>query len=291
MSSTIDSEGGIPEGLPSGTNEYQYKDIQDFLRIINAEQELFESDKDGNRSQYILFANIDEQKFSTDFIHQPDAESIGHFIDSYYPYTQIILVKMERKPHAEAHQTLTKLLTEKLVEMNRAQRGLHYPGGALIETPSRKKKADAEFLPRVRPEGRSTKWPSAVIETGYSESNSKLQADARWWLEESAGYVNTAFTIKVQRTRKEVVIQKWGLQDRPTRQNPGRQVAGVEEEVVISRPSGEDGISVRGRNGAIVLEFEKLFLRPPAAGERDVVFTDDDLRHLADMIWSLQEEE
>lgn len=125
MSSNIDSQDGIAASLPPGTNRYPYKGMQDMLNVVGDEQELFENDKEGRRSQVILFFNVDEQKYATEIPLHPEAKSICRSIDSYYPFAQILLVKMKTQAYDDAHEALTKILPMKLGRMNDAHLALH----------------------------------------------------------------------------------------------------------------------------------------------------------------------
>ncbi|KAF7121832.1 hypothetical protein CNMCM5793_009385 [Aspergillus hiratsukae] len=59
------------------------------------------------------------------------------------------------------------------------------------------KEADQSCRPVHLPAGHSNHWPSVVVESAYSESQSKLANDARWWLNASEGELKTAITFMV----------------------------------------------------------------------------------------------
>ena len=81
------------------------------------------------------------------------------------------------------------------------------------------KQPDCQFLSKRLPRARTKKWPSVVVETGFSESPSKLMSDARFWLSESSGDVQMVITIKIGRSSPHIVLEAWErVNDRIQRQ-------------------------------------------------------------------------
>ncbi|KAL3472730.1 hypothetical protein BJX99DRAFT_262046 [Aspergillus californicus] len=54
--------------------------------------------------------------------------------------------------------------------------------------------------------GRSQYWPSAVLEIAYSETQSKLQSDVRFWLRSSGGDVGVVFTLNIDSGQSRITI-------------------------------------------------------------------------------------
>ncbi|KAJ9220354.1 hypothetical protein DTO169C6_7243 [Paecilomyces variotii] len=282
----MDLEDTILNGLPPNTKQYEYKGLQNLWSLVSLEQERFRRDKTGKTSQYMLFTNIENETFLHDFDISKHKSS-WQLLDSYYPFAQVLLIRMlTYKDHERTHMALVNLMIFKLSSMNGANLELDWTGSADIATPSRTKRADQEVAPQEIPPGRSDQWPSLVIEAGFSESKSKLESDGRWWLVESHGDVKTALTIDVNRRRPEIVIQKWV----PicTGQNRTRSQISptLQQQVVLSRQHDEQEATVS--NGPLVLPFQDLFLRPPGKAESDIEFTDSDLRELSKMVWKKQ---
>ncbi|GIK05235.1 hypothetical protein Aspvir_009339 [Aspergillus viridinutans] len=75
------------------------------------------------------------------------------------------------------------------------------------------KEADDCFIPPTRQAGRNQPpgWPSLVIETGVSESLTRLRQDARWWFENSEGAVRTVILLSIKRTCGTILLEKWQL--------------------------------------------------------------------------------
>lgn len=64
-------------------------------------------------------------------------------------------------------------------------------------------------------------WPILVIEAGVSESDTKLQMDARKWLESARSETKVAITINIDRFSSQIDFKKWehsiSTQNRTTR--------------------------------------------------------------------------
>lgn len=116
-------------------------------------------------------------------------------------------------------------------------------------------------------------------------SKDTLNADARWWLEESKGDVKTALTVLVSRTRREIIIEDWAMVDRPTRAEPSKQVPHVGQRVVISQEAAEQPI--RMNSDHLEIRFQRLFLRAAGQNEGNIVLTREDLESIANMSWNV----
>ncbi|GAD91908.1 hypothetical protein NFIA_050900 [Paecilomyces variotii No. 5] len=151
-------------------------------------------------------------------------------------------------------------------------------------TNGRTKKADKTYRPADLPQGRSTLWPTMIIEVRYSENKVKLAEDARWWLMEAGGDVKTALTISVHQVKTEITVEKWELTPRPTRQDSNKRVVEVTEHIVMSQNEDEP-IHVAGH--PLMIPFDHFFLRPPNPGEGDIILHKSDIETIAKMIWDV----
>lgn len=142
MSTNRNPEEDILQCLPSNTSRYPYKGLQDFWSQIALEQKKFHNDKTGQSSQYVLFANVTDRTFIRDF-NISKHKSSWRLFDSYYPCTQLLLIRMiTSKDHEPAHTALVNQQICKLAAMNGANLFLDWTGSADIETPSPTKRAD-----------------------------------------------------------------------------------------------------------------------------------------------------
>ncbi|PYI03438.1 hypothetical protein BO78DRAFT_322664 [Aspergillus sclerotiicarbonarius CBS 121057] len=133
------------------------------------------------------------------------------------------------------------------------------------------KDPDSSFCPRVLPPGRSCKWPSVVMHSGWVDGLGYLRGEAGLWLRRSGGDVRVVVLIALG--DEEAVLEKWV---------PGE---GLVQRVSIAKREGGDGAVVMG--GPLTLTFQELFLRDPdpeKPGERDLVLDGDILRGVARLI-------
>lgn len=62
-----DSHGsGILDGLPPTTKMLRYQGRKELLDAVAHEIDLLDKEGNGNRSQYMVFSNIDEETFLSD---------------------------------------------------------------------------------------------------------------------------------------------------------------------------------------------------------------------------------
>ncbi|KAF4154112.1 hypothetical protein CNMCM8927_001751 [Aspergillus lentulus] len=281
ISSNIEAGLGIMAGslitlrpLMRWLRDVSHRGIQHFRDIIC--KEAAESKHD-----YVIFSNIDEYTFLRDF-----DESQRQSYSDFFPQVRTLVARMPASEvHEEAHAELNNTLMIKLAAMNvRSQ--LRSLIGADVVTPTRTKKPHQSYKPVKFPADYSGRWPSMVIETAFSESQSKLANDARWWLNASGGELKTVITIAVQKKREAITIDKWEAISRPTRGDPGKMVPEVVQKVTMTREGGDAPVHITG--APLIIEFEKLFLRPAEEekGERDVVFSHDNLAEIADLVWN-----
>src|SRR3984957_1507887 len=89
-------------------------------------------------------------------------------------------------------------------------------GATKFKTSRMSKEGDSAFKPwSMRPH--ETDWPTIVIESGWSESLTRLREDARRWLENSKGNVKIVLLISIDRRAGTMIIEKW--ENRPVPAN------------------------------------------------------------------------
>ncbi|KAH8690480.1 hypothetical protein BGW36DRAFT_56109 [Talaromyces proteolyticus] len=145
------------------------------------------------------------------------------------------------------------------------------------------KRADESYLPKRMPKGRSRKWPTLVIEVGYSESHQKLVGDVSWWLSQSKGDVLTVLTVDINQRRKEITVEKWSS----TQAGRGTSIY----RTVLSQEAGQNDIHATNE-APLSIDFNHLFLRDTEGPyERIIEFDLSDLEYLSKQIWKLEFEE
>ncbi|OJJ37678.1 hypothetical protein ASPWEDRAFT_39409, partial [Aspergillus wentii DTO 134E9] len=188
---------------------------------------------------------------------------------------------MTTKDLQQAYMGIFSILVRKLSKINDRNGHMVRTRSTLLETPSRKKRADQEFYPENSPPEGPHNWPPAIVESGYSESRPKLQADAWWWLTASYGDVKTALTVSVHREKRKISIQRWELDD-CMRAEPARKIPHLVQHVVVSKRADA---TVDVANAPLILPLENLLLRP---ANGDILLTEDDLKTWVDKIWLVQ---
>ncbi|KOS44676.1 hypothetical protein ACN38_g4360 [Penicillium nordicum] len=133
---------------------------------------------------------------------------------------------------------------------------------------------DEGWAPMISPREGSSR-PGVVLEVGVSESETKLRADAKMWVDPSGGQANIAITIKIKRDRPLLKIDKW------------------EWDADIGRPRVNHHIEITGARGAasvsgepLLIPFDQIWRRAAQyPRERDIVLNVEDLAFLATHIW------
>ncbi|OJJ82719.1 uncharacterized protein ASPGLDRAFT_152353, partial [Aspergillus glaucus CBS 516.65] len=120
-------------------------------------------------------------------------------------------------------------------------------GSATCEDRPYMKEPDASYIP-VNLQGRSDKWPTVVVESGFLKTIRRLRVDAEWWLVRSAGDVKVVIIIAVKRDEPEIIIENWIADGNgPT----------CQQEIVISRTG--QVITVLG--APLTITHEELLLQ------------------------------
>ncbi|KLJ12236.1 hypothetical protein EMPG_12693 [Blastomyces silverae] len=286
---------GQEEGIPRGACEYQFQGIEHMERVIKSHMGLLDDEnnkmkgkargatQDKFTSQFIVFSGV-----PSDVLEHKLAESsvIEKTFSSYHRPLKILVLKMVHLPHERASRVFERLLENILRSMG-LERELGLQGRAGVYGPQRDKEPDCSYSPRTLPAGRANRWPSMVVEIADSEGQSQIEADARWWLENSDGDVKIALTISIQRTAtRGIGIRRWEAIDRPTRTNPHRRVAELMQEVNIVR-QGDRSIATTG--APLRLPFDRVMLRHPSTSvEADILILDEELKVLGEEVWEVQ---
>src|SRR2546423_1208193 len=135
---------------------------------------------------------------------------------THYVDWNILIVKVPTVEHEAAHRIFSDQLFGEAMLM-----GLRWElisiGATTFKTPRVSKEGDSAFKPlSMRPRGAD--WPTIVLESGWSESLTKLRQDAHIWLENSGGDVKIILLFSIGRTARTMIIEKW--ENRPVPANP-----------------------------------------------------------------------
>lgn len=227
--------------------------------------------------EWMLFTNVTKQAFDRDFLHSDD-KIMERCWSSYDSTQNLLLAKM---PPSRAHEVASHLFERflfKSLEPMGLERCLRsFGSAACVAANGSAKQPDCQFLPKRLPRGRTNEWPSVVVETGFSETPSKLMSDARFWLQQSNGDVQMVITIKIYQSTPKIVLESWEpVNDRAKR-----------KQVVTINKRENDHLYLRGQ--PLIIDFQSLFLRPSGIPRETNISLDDHiLKEFATEIWEEQ---
>jgi hypothetical protein len=267
------------EGL-EGVPVWIFKTIKNMQEAINSYEEKLEASE---ASPYMIFRLV-----TTDDLLKIERARENGKIDrgvrlTHYVDWDILILKVPTAKHEAAHRTFSHQLFGEAMLMG-LRRELTNLGSTKFKTPRMSKEGDSAFKPlSIRPH--KADWPTIVLESGWSESLTKLRQDAHRWLENSRGDVKIVLLFSIGRTARTMIIEKWENRpvpaNRPATRSNTTQIPTQIQAITIDSNSNTV-------NGApLTLEFRKIFLRqavPPL--EHDFTFTAQDLSAYATNFWA-----
>ncbi|KAJ5970262.1 uncharacterized protein N7479_000180 [Penicillium vulpinum] len=168
----------------------------------------------------------------------------------------LLLVKMITIIHSDIGQFINLALTRVITQMGLAAYVRFY-AGATIREEGCGKEGDQGWGPLPVPQGFPDK-PTVTLE-----------------LYPAKGNVNTTVTIKVDRKRPRLMVDRWERID---------GVVQTTQQIEISKVNGQIELT----NDSLTVPFESLFLRQPTGDENDITLDRQTLQELADRTWRLQ---
>jgi hypothetical protein len=147
------------------------------------------------------------------------------------------------------------------------------------------KEGDSAFKPlSIRP--RKGDWLTIFLESGWSESLTRLRQDAHIWLENRGGDVKIVLLFSISRTARTMIIEKWENHPVPANRPATRSMTRATTTPTQIQAITIDSNSNTVNGASLTLEFRKIFLRqavPPL--EHDFTFTAQDLSAFATIFW------
>ncbi|KAI5307019.1 hypothetical protein KEM56_005601 [Ascosphaera pollenicola] len=186
-----------------------------------------------------------------DNLHETD--DIKH-LDYYDKDTSLVIFQMASRLHNLAVEGMRKLLHEVLTDVKMSKcfvtmcnavepHDAEASKGKAPDVGCYMKQKYAQGLP-------TASWPQIVVEVGTSETHPKLQADARYWLEEGDPAVRWALTLKFFKHR--VLLESWGLNKEKELASQGSMEAQWHGGDLVGHALGE-----------LTVPFKTVFLRDP----------------------------
>ncbi|KPM35262.1 hypothetical protein AK830_g11306 [Neonectria ditissima] len=203
----------------------------------------------------------------------------------------LLIIAIQRSPHVQLHIPLFQKIYNNICAMGLEESWMG--SGAATCRPRNRPDADAGEAdstgapwPQRRGPGY---WPTLVILSGVSFSQSHLRGEMRWWFGASNHQVKIVILVKARINQGEVILEKY--REHPAHGRPGAintrasevLEPQLDQSIVISQTAGNP--ATHHATGALVLEFDQLFLRAPGPEEHDVVLDIQYLQHYADMLW------
>lgn len=269
----LDLDGSFLKDLPPLIKRFTYYGKQQFLDILESEFARFEASID--TSEFLLFYTSKE---TIEDIFEPQTEdtSIARFCTSFDTDEQLLLVTMASKPHVAAADDMNTMIRQTLIPMGLSAALQGYQG-ATIRGNSRGKQADYAWGPKRRARDQPSS-PSVVLEVAFSESESKLNSDVRFWLNPQDGKANICLTLRINRSRPEIRIESWKWQNNRIHRS---QVTWITKDE-------NDQVDVT--HHPLTIPFESLFRRPSSRpGEKDIEISNQQLQDVAETIWQEQD--
>ncbi|KAJ9364503.1 hypothetical protein C8Q69DRAFT_517266 [Paecilomyces variotii] len=240
---------------------------------------------EGAQDQYLSFRHVTSEDFAT--IKARRVEIMGRGPAFFYlGDIETLIIKFPTRAHEKAHATLGQRIQLKVFRMGIAFREFTAVNATAMKGGiNSEMEGDTSWInQRLRPN--KTDWPNLVIEAGMSEPFIRLQNDAKWWIQNSAGDVLIILVVWIRPTIKKVKIEKWI----PASAQPLRRSAGLNLPQVLPTKVADieiDQSSTSVCHGApLLLEFDRVFGRPPQQPlEHDIVFTQQELEDWARDLW------
>ncbi|RFU24231.1 hypothetical protein B7463_g12109, partial [Scytalidium lignicola] len=285
------SSGSQPSATMSSsdialTNEYtpiKYAGIKILKRIITYHDQKL---KDGDlKAEYFTISHVSSNDFQNIERRRGELGCKVRFM--YLADIQTLIIKLPSEIHERAHRSLGSDIICRADRMG-LSRAEHLELGATLYTSENdsKKEADSSYVNNTIHPRPKKRWPSLVIEAGYSESINRLRTDARWWISLSKHAVRIVLLIKVNPNRRRVTIEKWIPDPNPNprvTRNRGPYPAALVATIAINQ-SNANASTITG--GPLILEFDEVFLRPANnPPEHDIVFSQQDLDGWAHDLW------
>ncbi|KAJ5159556.1 uncharacterized protein N7482_006560 [Penicillium canariense] len=275
------------ENLPSSIRRYPYPGRQKLRQIYDLEFDRFQlltchlpSDhsqhrSDGSATEYILF-DIDPTTLEHD-IFNPNVTPIPFRCSSFDITKGLLLVKMVTEEHSQAAHAMNQAISKALQPM-KLETTIQAFSGVTIRSDGRGKEADYGWGPLRPPPGYARK-PTIALEVTVSETPAKIRQDVLFWLDPNRGNANIAITLRVNRNKPLITIEKWEYQNQQSQR--------MQHITIAEDPNGER-VTVSG--SPLTIPFHLLFRRPTSSPvETDISIGQKELKDIAESIWAVQE--
>jgi hypothetical protein len=260
------------EQLPDVERTFYFTDPQKLRQDI---WNFFDDGLDSLRDYTVLI-----KKFPLESLDTDDEE---HVIPAnckilYLENRQCLFLTLTSSPHETASQTFGDIMREKLLAM-------HCDEECISTERANRKLTNLQKTPDLSWRPEAGLHITLALEVEVSESERGLALDAKIWLEDPESHVAQVITIRINRTRPEIVFSVWEATkeetDTDTRVKPLPKSKEVQKGIVTLE---QERLVANGR---ITLSFSNMFERQARRGtaERDVIFSALDLERVSRVVW------
>ncbi|KAL2685632.1 hypothetical protein Neosp_006733 [[Neocosmospora] mangrovei] len=233
---------------------------------------LFEEIYSNDTRDALVVQNVSQQDY-IDINNERERRRRKFRLKRYYSERQLLIATIPTEAHELLHSNLFGHIHAAVIQM-----GLGSQWTAMGSTTRRghlngdSGEGDSSGGPRNR---QGPRWPTLIIEAGYSRALESLRRDMKWWFSASNHQVKIVLLVKLDPSSENIIMETWQAETASLEPS-------CSQVVTISRePDADTPDSVSG--GPLRLDFELLFLRAPREGEGDIVLPVDVLQLLADI--------
>ncbi|KAL3459480.1 hypothetical protein BJX64DRAFT_291149 [Aspergillus heterothallicus] len=267
--------GNLLGVAPSVMRQFAYRGPEQFLRDYRS---IHDETTPGDQAKHFLVSGVTKPIFNRDFRVFDEKDNPFCQWCAYDADLDLLLFEMgETTAHSVAGASFIPILLRAVSPMKLDTQVLPLGTGGYKNLKGSSKESDMAFWPKRAPTYINAGWPGVVIETAYSETPKKLQADIRWWLHKSEGHVKTVIAILIAKNAPRLKFEKWEVAAN------GRIQAA--QHINVSLNKSVDRVTVVG--GPLTINFAHVFLRQPSIPrEQDIEIGDDELESLARDVWA-----
>ncbi|KAK0655311.1 hypothetical protein B0T16DRAFT_424269 [Cercophora newfieldiana] len=212
----------------------------------------------------------------------------------YDSKSRILTIAIPTAIHEALHLELYMLYRDQLVR-NGTERSWKDSGSATFRAEQgHPGEGDSTGGPLPERKG-ADKWPTLVIESGYSQTLPELRRDMQWWFQASNHEVKIVILAKFDDQQHHILLEKWEKEETisipqgaitRSRAAAMSQINPVmRQSITITRDETTNPVSYNVTRGPLVLGFRLLYLRDPGPQERDFVLSIQDLQLYAGRVW------
>lgn len=167
-----------------------------------------------DQSQYLTFGQVNADDYHSIYKYRDECRQ--KFLLTYLSPIETLIVKIPSYPTELPHRTFGALLFKSVLNMGLKRSEFHGTGSQSYKSNYNsssqffsEKEGDSMHRNRALRPNDYTDWPHFVIEADESEALPRLQADSRWWIENSKGQVRMVLLLNVDTKKRTIRILKY----------------------------------------------------------------------------------